>query len=121
VDSRSAIGIFEFTEKRLDKIPFAFLLPLFVFVVTPFIRPRTFKRIFWVNMIPIIPFVLTYDAIISHAETYSPKDLKGLVKSLDSEGYEWKIGQIPSPLRTVRITYLIGFPFYRRADSHHEP
>lgn len=110
VDSRSAIGIFEFTEKRLDKIPFAFLLPLFVFVVTPFIRPRTFKRIFWVNMIPIIPFVLTYDAIISHAETYSPKDLKGLVKSLDSEGYEWKIGQIPSPLRTVRITYLIGFP-----------
>jgi hypothetical protein len=110
VDSRSAIGIFEFSEKRLDKIPFAFLLPLFVFIIAPFIRPRTFKRIFWANIIPIIPCVLTYDAIISYSATYSPKDLRELVKSISSEGYEWKIGQIPSKLRTMRITYLIGFP-----------
>jgi hypothetical protein len=110
VDSRSSIGIFEFTEKRLDKIPFAFFMPLFVFIITPFIRPRSFKRIFWVNIIPIIPCVLTYDAIISHSTTYSPKDLKELVKSINSEGYEWKIDQIPSELRTMRITYLIGFP-----------
>lgn len=110
VDSRSAIGIFEFSEKRLDKIPFAFLLPLFVFIITPFIRPRTFKRIFWGNIIPIIPWVLTYDAIISYSATYSPKDLEELVKGVNAEGYEWKIGQIPSNLRTVRITYLIGFP-----------
>ncbi len=110
VDSRSAIGIFEFSEKRLDKIPFAFLMPLFVYIITPFIRPRTFKRILWVNIIPVIPFMFTYDAIISYAATYSPKELKELVKSINSEGYEWKIGQIPSKLRTMRITYLIGFP-----------
>jgi hypothetical protein len=110
VNSRSAIGVFEFSEKRLDKIPFAFLLPLFVFLITPFIKPRTFKSIFWVNIIPIIPWVLTYDAVISFIATYSPKDLKELVRSINSEGYVWKIGQVASTLRSVRITYLIGFP-----------
>ena len=109
-DSRSAIGIFEFTEKRLDKIPMALLLPLFVYIVTPFIKPRSFKNIFWVNIIPIIPLIFTYDAIISHIRTYSPEDLKELVKGVKSEGYEWKIGQVPSSLRSVKITYLIGCP-----------
>lgn len=133
VESRSAIGIFEFSEKRLDKIPFAFFMPLFVYFLTPLIRPITLKRIFWMNIIPIIPCLLTYDAIISYATTYSPKELKELVKNIDSEGYEWKIGQIPSNLRTMRITYLIGFPkdlvgstgplpsaIDGRPESHHE-
>jgi hypothetical protein len=110
VNSRAAIGIFEFTEKRLDEIPLAFLLPLFVFFITPLIKPRTFKRIFWVNIIPIIPWILTYDAIISHLTTYSPEDLKELVKGINSEGYVWKIGHVASKLRSIRITYLIGFP-----------
>jgi hypothetical protein len=110
VNSRSAIGIFEFSEKRLDKIFFALLLPLFVFFVTPFIKPITFKRILWTNIIPIVPLVFTYDAIISYATTYSPEDLKKLVEGIDAQGYVWKIGQVPSKLRTVRITYLIGFP-----------
>ena len=110
VNSRSAIGIFEFAEKRLDKIAFALLLPMFVFLITPFIRPRTFKRIFWVNIIPIIPWVFTYDAIVSFVKTYSPRDLKELIKGINSQGYEWKIGQVASTLRSIRITYLIGFP-----------
>ena len=110
VNSRSAIGIFEFTEKRLDKIPLALLVPLFVFLIGPFIKPRTFKKIFWVNIIPIIHLIFTYDAIISHIRTYSPEDLKELVKGVKSEGYEWKIGQVPSSLRSVKITYLIGCP-----------
>jgi hypothetical protein len=110
VNSRSAIGVFEFSEKRVDKIPFAFLLPLFVFLITPFMKPRTFKSIFWVNIIPIIPWVLTYDAVISFLKTYSPKDLKELVRGINSEGYVWKIGQVASTLRSIKITYLIGFP-----------
>ncbi len=110
VNSRSAIGVFEFSEKRVDKIPFAFLLPLFVFLITPFMKPRTFKSVFWVNIIPIIPWVLTYDAVISFLKTYSPKDLKELVRGINSEGYVWKIGQVASQLRSIKITYLIGFP-----------
>ena len=110
VNSRSAIGIFEFTEKRLDRIACAFLLPLFFFLTTPFIRPITFKRIFWVNIIPIVPLVLLYDAIISTLTMYSAKDLKELVEGINSEGYEWKMGQVLSKLQSVRITYLIGFP-----------
>jgi len=110
VSSRSAIGVFDYTEKSLDKIACAFFLPLFVFLTTAFIKPLTLKRIFWVNIIPIIPLLLTYDAVISSLTTYSVKELKELVKGIDSEGYVWEIGQVPSNLRSVRVTYLIGFP-----------
>jgi len=110
VNSRSAIGIFEFTEKRLRKIPLALLLPLFVFLITLFIKPKTFKMLLWANIIPVIPLIFTYDAIISSMQTYSPEDLKELVKGIHSEGYEWKIGQTPSKVRSIRITYLVGFP-----------
>jgi len=110
VNSSSAIGIFEFSEKRLDRIPLALFLPLFAFLSAPFIKQRTFKNIFWSNIVPIAPLLFTYDAIISHATTYSPEDLRELVEGIHSPGYEWKIGQIPNKLRSMRITYLIGFP-----------
>lgn len=110
VNSRSAIGIFEFTEKRLDRVPLALFLPLLVFLVAPFIKPRTFRNIFWSNIVPIVPLLFTCDAIISHATTYTPEDLKELIQGIHSQGYEWKIGQTPNKLRTMRITYLIGFP-----------
>jgi hypothetical protein len=115
VNSRSAIGVFEFTEKRLDKIGFAFFLPLFVLLITLFIRPRTFKMIFWVNIIPVLPWVMLHDAVISYLTTYSPDDLKELLKGINSQDYVWRIGRIPSKLRSVMITYLIGFP----KDQHY--
>ncbi len=110
VNSRSAIGIFEFSEKRLDRIPLAVFLLLLVFLIAPFVKPRTFKNIFWSNIVPIVPLLFTYDAIVSHGTTYSPEDLKELIEGIDSKGYEWKIGRIPTQLRSMRITYLIGFP-----------
>ena len=121
VSSRSAIGIFEFTEKRLDKIPLALLLPIFVFFFTLFIKPRTFKMLLWSNIIPIIPLIFSYDAIISSTQTYSPKDLEELVQGINSEDYEWKIGQIPSKVRSIRITYLLGFPKGLTASSGQLP
>jgi hypothetical protein len=110
VNSRSAIGVFEFTEKRAVQIPLVLLLPLFVFLFTLFNGPRNFKMLLWTIIIPIIPLIFTYDGFISSMQTYSPKDLRELVKGVNSEAYEWEIGQIPSTLRSVKITYLLGFP-----------
>ena len=110
VTSRCAIGIFEFTEKRAAQIPLVLLLPLFVFLFTIFNRPRNFNMLFWTIIIPIIPLIFTYDGFLSSMQTYSPEDLRELVGGVNSEAYEWKIGQVPSALRSVKITYLIGSP-----------
>lgn len=110
VNQHSAIGIFEFTERRLDKLIYPFLTFPFVFILTPFIRPLTFKMIFWVYIIPIIPWLLTCDGIISYFNAYSPRDLNELVRDIDATGYVWEIGQIASRVRVMKITYLLGFP-----------
>ena len=110
VNQRETIGIFEFTERRLDTLIFCFLIPLFVFFGTLFMRPISFKRIFWVNIIALIPWVLAYDAIISCFKTYSPEDLKELIKDINTPGYVWKIGRVASKAGLMRITYLLGFP-----------
>jgi len=109
VDSRSAIGVFEFTENRLGKLAFPALISLFVLFIVPFLRPLSFKRIFWVYVIPVIPWVMAHDAIVSYLTTYSPEDLQELVKGIDAAGYVWKIGQIASNVGHIRITYLLGF------------
>ena len=44
VNSRSAIGIFEFSEKRLDKIPLALFLPLLVFLLPHLSSQELLKR-----------------------------------------------------------------------------
>lgn len=110
VNSRRAIGIFEFTERRLDKLPLSFLTPLIVLFAVPFIKPVTFKRFFWVYIIPVIPWLLTYDAIVSYLKTYSPQDLKEFTDDLRADGYVWKIDRVASGLNPMRITYLLGFP-----------
>ncbi len=109
-DQRSAIGIFELTERRLDKIIFCLLAPFIVLLIVPFIRPINFKRIFWVYFIPVIPFVFMYDAFVSYLRSYSPEDLRELVKGVNAKGYEWKIDRIVSRVNPMRITYLLGFP-----------
>lgn len=60
VDQEAAIGIFEFTGKRLQNLLLTpVITPLTIFLTTPFIKPITFTRIFWTYMIPIIPLATT--------------------------------------------------------------
>lgn len=110
VNSHRAIGVFEFTERRLDKLVFTLLTPLIVLFTVPFIKPVTFKRFFWVYIIPVIPWVLTYDAFVSYLKTYSPQDLKELTDGVNANGYVWKIDKIASNMNPMKITYLLGFP-----------
>ena len=109
-DSRSAIGVFEFTENHLGKLAFPALISIFVLFAAPFVRPISFRRLFWIYVIPVIPWVMAYDAIVSYLTTYSPEDLQELVKGIDAKGYAWKIKQVSSAMRHIRITYLIGIP-----------
>ena len=108
IDNRQGIGIFEAAGRKPLNILATFLAPIAAFLVTPFMRPFRWSRLFWTYVIPVVPFVLLVDGILSCLRAYSTAELSQLVSSLSGESYEWQIGKGTTGI--VRVTYMLGYP-----------
>jgi hypothetical protein len=108
VDNRQGIGIFEAARRHPITIAQNALIFFGGLVTAPFIRPFRFSRLFWTYILPVIPFVLFYDGVISSLRAYSTKQLQEMIASLHSDGYVWEVGEEPRGFFTV--TYLLGYP-----------
>jgi hypothetical protein len=110
VNKQRGIGIFEAAGRRTVTILLTFLIPIGSLILTPFLRPFCWSRFVWTYILPVIPFVLWFDGIMSCLRTYSLQELVELMSGLTAHGYEWRIGQETRGLIPVPITYLIGYP-----------
>lgn len=114
VDKGQGIGIFEQTARTPLALFMMLTLPWLAALVTPFVRPFRLDRLFWTWVIPLIPFVLCCDGIVSCLRTYSPSELHTLTtevaQSTNSVPYCWEIGRVPSPLSPIGVGYLVGYP-----------
>jgi SAM-dependent methyltransferase len=104
------VGIFEYTERNwlIWTLPIL-LIPAFIWLSTPFIRPFRWRRFLWTYLIPVVPIVAMWDGFVSNLRTYSVSEIRELVRQLDHQEYQWKIGRAPS-IGMSRVTYAIGFP-----------
>lgn len=108
VDNRQGIGIFEGARHHPVTIAQMILMFFGGLVTAPFIRPFRFSRLFWTYILPVIPFVLFYDGVISSLRAYSIDQLKEMIAALHADGYAWEVGEEPRGFFTV--TYLLGYP-----------
>jgi hypothetical protein len=108
VDDRQGIGVFEAAKRDPLTILLTVLMPLAGFLTAPFIRPFRISRLFWAYVIPVIPFVLFFDGIVSCLRAYSQKELSLLVTQVRAENYVWRIGEKTGGF--VPIAFLIGYP-----------
>ncbi len=107
IDTNSSIAIFEGQERSFRSIVAMLLSPISVLLTTPFIRPFKIGRIIFTYLIPIIPLIVMWDGVISSLRTYSVKELKEIVESLNqSETYDWEIEKVKSGVGV--IIYLLG-------------
>jgi hypothetical protein len=83
---------------------------LHMLLITPFIKPFSFKRIFWTYCIPIMPLVFLWDGLISNLRTYTPEELESIIYRLDNNHFSWKVETISTGRWPFNITYLIGKP-----------
>ena len=102
------IAVFDGTRPQLWLLPLLLGTPLRVLLVTPFIRPFRWSRLFWTYLVPALPLVLLFDTVVSLLRMYSVEDKRELTAGLD--GYVWDIGTVRARPVPVRITYLIGIP-----------
>jgi hypothetical protein len=110
VDARQGIGIFEITRRTVPAVASMILWSLSPLFFTPFVRPFRWSRLFFTYLVPLIPFVLLFDGIVSCLRTYRPSELFDLVHELGATNYEWQTGIFRESILKAPITYLIGFP-----------
>jgi hypothetical protein len=116
VAKEQGIGVFEIPKRGIRTIPSVFLAPFAYWALVPFLRPFHWSRLLWTYLLPVIPFVLWFDGVISCFRAYTPRELKELTEGLSDNGYHWEIGEQPgSGLMPATVTYLIGWP-----NSSHE-
>ncbi len=115
---REGIGIFEFTGRNPGIFLVMLLSPLYLLLAMPFIKPFSWRRLFWTYVIPLMPLGVLWEGMASNMRTYSPEELRELVEDIKSDSYTWKIGRVRGTwtIRNIRgkglhmITYLIGYP-----------
>jgi hypothetical protein len=110
VDASQSIGIFEVTRRAPSAICIIFPWALMVFLCTPWIRPFRWSRLFWTYVVPIVPFVLLFDGVVSCLRTYRPQELREIIGKLTGNEYQWEVGEHLEARSNVSIIYLIGYP-----------
>lgn len=111
VDTRQGIAIFEAPRRKTLSILMAVLMPLSALLMGPFIRPFRLSRMIWTYVLPVIPFVLWFDGILSCLRAYSLAELSELIRNLKPNDYKWEIGERMGWL--APITYVLGYTEHR--------
>tara|TARA_B100001094_G_C18147609_1_gene781734 strand:- start:973 stop:1581 length:609 start_codon:yes stop_codon:yes gene_type:complete len=112
-EQRQPIVIFEISDNGLPRVlwpfafPFVFLLAL---VLTPWIRPLTWRQIGYTYILPILPLLIAWDGAVSNARTYNHDDMKELIEGLDGSGYQWEMGVFDGLGPFSKQLYLLGLP-----------
>ena len=120
MDRGQGIGIFEYTERNwwVWGIPIL-LVPFFVWIVTPFIRPFSWRRLLWTYLLPVVPVVALWDGFVSCLRTYSVEELRGLVEGLADTAYRWEIDRVRS-VGLSHVTCLVGLPLLAVGARRHQ-
>jgi hypothetical protein len=105
---REGFAAFEPMHRDLRTILLTCLTPLAVLLVTPWLRPFRWSRLFWTYVVPAIPFVVLVDGVVSCLRTYTPADLRAMADGVEAHGYTWDAGEVGAG--PIPVTYLIGLP-----------
>jgi hypothetical protein len=108
--SRQPIAIFEVSQRRLLTLLPVLLMPLAVWLATPFVRPFRWKRLLYTYLVPLVPLTCLWDGIVSQLRAYTPAELEALGPK--DAGMTWRAGYLPFPSGPGRLTYLTGSDLY---------
>lgn len=110
---RQPIAVFE----PLERTPRVFLMVALntlwqTFALTPIVGRLTLQRFLLTYVIPLAPFMILWDGLVSVLRTYTPQELQTLADDIGAPGYEWEAGRfdVPTPLGRMPTLYLVGFP-----------
>ena len=111
VRKNQGIGVFEATHRSALAILLMFVTPFLAIVFTPLIRPFRWSRLLWTYLVPVVPFIILFDGIVSCLRTYTPAELETLsAEASFGTQYQWEIGERGGERQPLPTTYLFGYP-----------
>jgi hypothetical protein len=105
--ARAPILVAEASERSVAAVIACLLIPLFVIVVTPFVRPRSLVALLLTYLVPIVPLLILWDGVVSCLRCYRLDELRALCAGLD-ENYVWEAGA--ERIHGRAVTWLAGRP-----------
>lgn len=111
VRKRRGIAIFEGVDSRLLPVLAMPMQVPAVLLLTPFVRPFRWSRLFFTYVLPLIPLLVFFDGTMSMFRIYLADELREMVASIPGhETFDWEIGSTPVKGAPVGITHLVGIP-----------
>ena len=114
---RQALLIYEMGKNNIPLVIWWLLLPIslpiliiMVFFMTPFVKPLSWRQIVFTYLIPIIPICYAWDGQASLPRMYTLSDMKELLKGLESENYQWEMGDVKKENNKNMGTFVLGYP-----------
>lgn len=110
VRKRRTIAVIE-PFRRSNAVRMAIISTAVGFLHTPAVAPMSLKRFLLTYVLPVAPFVLAWDGVVSCLRAYSVEELEDLARETAPD-YRWTCGArpIPDSKDGLVITYLIGEP-----------
>jgi hypothetical protein len=108
VRSGDGFAMAEVTSRTLRAFATLMLMPLFVWILTPRIRPLRWSRMLLTYLIPLIPLVVWWDGMVSCCRTRTPQELLALTTGFPQ--YEWRAGYARGRGTWLAPVYLIAEP-----------
>jgi hypothetical protein len=104
------VAIFEVSQRRSVAIAATIFMALGTFLFVPFVRPFRFSLFAWTYLIPLLPFVMWFDGIVSCLRSHSLTELRELASRPSMKSFDWQYGTSRHTSSPLRVTYLIGCP-----------
>ncbi|KAI1326612.1 hypothetical protein F5Y16DRAFT_421737 [Xylariaceae sp. FL0255] len=100
------LSIFELQSRSISSFISCFLFGCFVFLLAPFLYWWSPQILFFVYIVPVIPFVIVFDGLVSSLRTRTPEEIEILLRtcgagdtsdwvvSSGSQTVLWPVGQL---------------------------
>ena len=118
VSKGEGIASAEVTSRTLKSLAIVVLVPLACLLMTPFMRPFILSRLLFTYLIPLIPFTLLWDGVVSCARTRTPAELKELTSGLNQ--FSWTSGYAHRSRLPLPVVYLLGTPVSKCETQSHD-
>lgn len=106
-----AIVVVEVLQRHIVNLVGMLTVPLIVLLMVPFLRPFRPAWIVFTYLVPVIPLVIMWDAIISSARCYSGEELLALAAEADPDGvFDWELREPRLSTTPIPGIALVGTP-----------
>ncbi|MEN8184055.1 MAG: hypothetical protein ABFS46_16125 [Myxococcota bacterium] len=107
-DAEVPVGVFEISRRSLATVVTSPLIILLVLLLTPAIRPFSWRRLLFTYLLPALPLAIWWDGLVSNLRAYTPHELEAMTRPLNDARYRFEAKALGSG--AVRITCVLGRP-----------